>query len=96
MAIYSRSKKNNLLDQLQVYFTKKGKILTPIEFRDANDAGFINPTIIRQAFGNWGKMQNALKLRYPNGISIPKEKPAVKAKPALKAKPAPKAEKKAK
>ena len=92
----SRSKKVKVLEVLIPYLTQKGSIPTPSEFnKDPNRPSFVTASIIRQYFGNWGKLQNALSKYNPEAYNkIITPKPTVK--PTTKAKPAPKAEKKAK
>ena len=82
MPIYTRAKRVKLLNQLNAYFSKKGKVLSPTEYRDATDTPFsITPQVIRKAFGNWGKMQNAINIQKAKTPSPPPT-PTKKAKPA--------------
>ena len=76
------------------YFKKKGKILSPMEYKAAEDAP-MRFMVAKRAFGSWARMQQMLKTAGFNEASIGKSTPSTMDKP--KAKPAPKkAEKKGK
>ena len=53
-----------MLKQLADYFAEKGKILSPAEYKAADDAP-IRFTIAKRPFGSWGRVGQMIKTNFP-------------------------------
>tara|TARA_R100001015_G_C4629804_1_gene190928 strand:- start:2693 stop:2980 length:288 start_codon:yes stop_codon:yes gene_type:complete len=74
--------KKAILNQLADYFAKKGSMMTPSEFKAADDAP-MRYMVAKRPFGSWVRMQGMIKINFPDQwAKANKEAPA----------PAPKAE----
>ena len=78
--------KRVILKQLADYFAEKGSVLTPTEYKEADDAP-IRYMVAKRPFGSWARMQSMVKTNFPDQWA--------KANPEPVAAPAPKAEPKA-
>ena len=56
--------KKQVLKQLADYFAKKGKIMTPAEYKAADDAP-MRFTIAKRPFGSWGRVGSMIKTNFP-------------------------------
>lgn len=56
--------KKQVLKQLADYFAEKGKILSPAEYKAAEDAP-IRFTIAKRPFGSWGRVGQMIKTNFP-------------------------------
>ena len=56
--------KKQVLKQLADYFAKKGKIMTPEEYKAADDAP-MRFTIAKRPFGSWGRVGSMIKTNFP-------------------------------
>ena len=56
--------KKQVLKQLADYFAKKGKIMTPVEYKAAEDAP-MRFTIAKKPFGSWGRVGQMIKVNHP-------------------------------
>ena len=56
--------KKQVLKQLADYFAKKGKILSPAEYKAAPDAP-IRFTLAKRPFGSWGRVASMIKTNHP-------------------------------
>ena len=91
--------KKVVLGQLADYFAKKGQIMSPTEYKAADDAP-IRFAVAKRPFGSWARMQQMVKANFPaqwekanKGVSAPAPKAAAASamkKAAAKAKTAPK------
>ena len=95
--------KKAVLGQLADYFAKKGQMMSPTEYKVANDAP-IRFMVAKRPFGSWARMQQMIEANFPvqwekaNKVA-PAPAPKVAAasamkKAAVKAKIAPKQAKK--
>jgi len=96
--------KKVVLQQLANYFAKKGQMMSPIEYKAAEDAP-IRFIVAKRPFGSWSRMQQMMKINFPAEwekatapapapkAAAPKAK-AKAAAPKAKAKTAPKKAKK--
>ena len=80
--------KKAVLKQLADYFAKKGQMMSPTEYKAADDAP-IRFMVAKRPFGSWARMQQMIEANFPKQwavanklpISEPAPKPAaVKAK----------------
>jgi len=92
--------KKVVLGQLADYFAKKGQIMSPTEYKAADDAP-IRFIIAKRPFGSWARMQQMIEVNFPKQWAVanklPISEPAPKAAAAAvkaKAKTAPKKAKK--
>ena len=89
--------KKVVLEQLADYFAKKGKIMSPTEYKAANDTP-IRFIVAKRPFGSWARMQQMIQVNFPaqwekanKGAPAPKAAVAdAMKKAAAKAKTAPK------
>jgi len=89
--------KKVVLGQLADYFAKKGQIMSPTEYKAADDAP-IRFAVAKRPFGSWARMQQMIQVNFPaQWEKANKVVPAPKAaaanamkKAAAKAKTAPK------
>ena len=79
--------KRAILKQLADYFAEKGSVLTPTEYKEADDAP-IRYMVAKRPFGSWARMQSMVRTNFPDQWAKANPEPA----PAA---PAPKAEPKA-
>lgn len=79
--------KKQVLKQLADYFAEKGKILTPVEYKAAEDAP-IRFTIAKRPFGSWGRVGQMIKTNFPEQWE--KANPSTEAPVAPKVAKAPK------
>ena len=95
--------KKAVLGQLADYFAKKGQMMSPTEYKAADDAP-IRFIVAKRPFGSWARMQQMMQVNFPvqwekaNKVA-PAPAPKVAAasamkKAAVKAKIAPKQAKK--
>ena len=56
--------KKVVLGQLADYFAKKGQIMSPTEYKAADDAP-IRFIIAKRPFGSWARMQQMVKSNFP-------------------------------
>ena len=93
--------KKAILKQLADYFADKGQMMSPVEYKAAEDAP-IRYMTAKRPFGSWSRMQGMMKVNFPeqwekaNKVkSTPAVKPKATApKKVAKAKVAPKKAKK--
>jgi hypothetical protein len=89
--------KKVVLQQLAEYFAKKGQMMSPIEYKAAEDAP-IRFIVAKRPFGSWSRMQQMMKVNFPaewEKATTVAPTPAPKvAAPKAKAKTAPKKAKK--
>ncbi len=89
--------KKAVLGQLADYFAKKGQMMSPTEYKAADDAP-IRFTVAKRPFGSWSRMQQMMKVNFPaewEKATTVAPTPAPKvAAPKAKAKTAPKKAKK--
>lgn len=78
--------KKAILLQLAEYFADKGSMMTPVEYKAADDAP-IRFMVAKRPFGSWARMQGMIKSNYPSLWMKTQSAPA----PAPKAAPKPKA-----
>ena len=78
--------KKAILKQLADYFAEKGMMMTPSEYKEADDAP-IRYMVAKRPFGSWARMQGMVRSNFPDQWA--------KANPEAAAAPAPKAEPKA-
>ena len=78
--------KKAILKQLADYFAEKGMMMTPSEYKEADDAP-IRYMVAKRPFGSWSRMTQMLKVNFADQWA--------KANPEPAAAPAPKAEPKA-
>ena len=89
--------KKVVLGQLADYFAKKGQIMSPTEYKAADDAP-IRFIVAKRPFGSWARMQQMIQANFPvqwekaNKVApVPKVAAAnAMKKAAAKAKTAPK------
>ena len=90
--------KRAILEQLADYFAEKGSMLTPTEYKEAEDAP-IRYMVAKRPFGSWARMQSMVRTNFPdqwakaNKLEAPAPAPkaeAPKAAPKKAAKAAPK------
>ena len=89
--------KKVVLGQLADYFAKKGQIMSPTEYKAADDAP-IRFAVAKRPFGSWARMQQMIQVNFPaqwekaNKVAPAPKVAAVDAmkKAAAKAKTAPK------
>ena len=92
--------KKVVLGQLADYFAKKGQIMSPTEYKAADDAP-IRFIVAKRPFGSWARMQQMIQVNFPaqwekaNKVAAAAPAPKVAAvdamkKAAAKAKTAPK------
>ena len=82
--------KKLVLKQLADYFAEKGQMMSPVEYKAADDAP-IRFMVAKRPFGSWSRMQQMMKVNFPaewekaNNIAAPAPtpKPAT-AKPIFK------------
>jgi len=84
--------KKAILKQLADYFADKGKMMSPVEYKAADDVP-IRYAVAKRPFGSWARMQGMIKVNFPaeweKAMSITPPAPAPKAAaPKAKAKPA--------
>lgn len=83
--------KKAILKQLADYFADKGKMMTPAEYKAAEDMP-IRFMVAKRPFGSWARMQGMVKANFPEQWAKANkvvETPAPKAAaPKAKAKPA--------
>ena len=87
--------KKKILKTLADYFAKKGAMMTPAEYKAAEDAP-IRFIVAKRPFGSWSRMQQMMKVNFPaewEKATAPAPAPKVAA-PKAKAKTAPKKAKK--
>ena len=75
--------KKAILKQLADYFAEKGMMMTPSEYKEADDAP-IRYMVAKRPFGSWARMQGMVRSNFPDQWA--------KANPEPAAAPAPKAE----
>ena len=56
--------KKVVLGQLADYFAKKGQMMSPTEYKAADDAP-IRFTVAKRPFGSWARMQQMVKSNFP-------------------------------
>ena len=56
--------KKAVLGQLADYFAKKGQMMSPIEYKAAEDAP-IRFIVAKRPFGSWSRMQQMMKVNFP-------------------------------
>jgi len=82
--------KKAVLNKLADYFADKGRMMSPAEYKAAQDAP-IRFMVAKRPFGSWARMQSMIKVNFPakwekaNKIVAT---PAPAAAPKAKAKPA--------
>ena len=92
--------KKAVLGQLADYFAKKGQMMSPTEYKAADDAP-IRFIVAKRPFGSWARMQQMIQANFPvqwekaNKVAAAAPAPKVAAasamkKAAAKAKTAPK------
>lgn len=87
--------KKAILKQLADYFAEKGMMMTPSEYKEADDAP-IRYMVAKRPFGSWHRMTSMVKSNFPeqweaaNPVSAPAPAPTPAPKAAPK-KVAPKA-----
>ena len=90
--------KKAVLGQLADYFAKKGQMMSPTEYKAADDAP-IRFIVAKRPFGSWARMQQMIQANFPaqwekaNKVAAPAPKVAAASamkKAAAKAKTAPK------
>ena len=78
-----------VLKQLADYFAKKGQMMSPVEYKAANDAP-IRFIVAKRPFGSWARMQQMIEVNFPKQWAVanklPISEPAPKAVAAVKAK----------
>ena len=81
--------KKVVLGQLADYFAKKGQIMSPTEYKAADDAP-IRFTVAKRPFGSWARMQQMIEVNFPKQWAVanklPLSEPAPKPAAAVKAK----------
>ena len=93
--------KKAVLKQLADYFAKKGQVMSPTEYKAADDAP-IRFIVAKRPFGSWARMQQMMQTNFPaqwekaNKVAPAPKVAAATAmkKAAVKAKIAPKQAKK--
>ena len=93
--------KKAVLGQLADYFAKKGQMMSPTEYKAADDAP-IRFIVAKRPFGSWARMQQMMQVNFPvqwekaNKVAPAPKVAAATAikKAAVKAKIAPKKAKK--
>ena len=56
--------KKAVLEQLANYFAKKGQMMSPTEYKAADDAP-IRFIVAKRPFGSWARMQQMVKSNFP-------------------------------
>ena len=56
--------KKVVLGQLADYFAKKGQIMSPTEYKAADDAP-IRFIVAKRPFGSWARMQQMIEVNFP-------------------------------
>lgn len=56
--------KKVVLGQLADYFAKKGQIMSPTEYKAADDAP-IRFAVAKRPFGSWARMQQMIQVNFP-------------------------------
>ena len=56
--------KKAVLKQLADYFAKKGQMMSPVEYKAANDAP-IRFIVAKRPFGSWARMQQMIEVNFP-------------------------------
>ena len=56
--------KKVVLQQLAEYFAKKGQMMSPIEYKAAEDAP-IRFIVAKRPFGSWARMQQMIEANFP-------------------------------
>ena len=56
--------KKVVLGQLADYFAKKGQIMSPTEYKAADDAP-IRFIVAKRPFGSWARMQQMIQVNFP-------------------------------
>ena len=79
--------KKAVLKQLADYFAEKGMMMTPSEYKEADDAP-IRYMVAKRPFGSWARMQGMIKTNFPDQWA--KANPEAAPAPAPKAAVAPK------
>ena len=84
--------KRAILKTMADYFAEKGSMLTPTEYKEADDAP-VRYMVAKRPFGSWARMQSMVRSNFPDqwAKANPEEAPA----PAPKAEPKKAASKKA-
>ena len=77
--------KRAILKTMADYFAEKGSMLTPTEYKAADDAP-VRYMVAKRPFGSWARMQSMVQKNFPEQWA--------KANPVVAATPAPKAEEK--
>ena len=81
--------KKAVLKQLADYFAKKGQMMSPVEYKAANDAP-IRFIVAKRPFGSWARMQQMIEVNFPKQWAVanklPLSEPAPKPVAAVKAK----------
>ena len=81
--------KKAVLGQLADYFAKKGQIMSPTEYKAADDAP-IRFIIAKRPFGSWARMQQMIQANFPaqwekaNKVVVAAPAPKVAAASAMK------------
>ena len=79
--------KRAILKQMADYFAEKGSMLTPTEYKAADDAP-IRYMVAKRPFGSWARMQGMVRSNFPDQWA--KANPEAAPAPAPKAAVAPK------
>ena len=73
-----------VLKQLADYFAKKGQMMSPVEYKAADDAP-IRFIVAKRPFGSWARMQQMIEVNFPAQWEKANKVAAVAAAPAPKA-----------
>ena len=82
--------KKAVLLQLAEYFADKGSMMSPAEYKAADDAP-IRFVVAKRPFGSWARMQGMIKANFPAQWAVANKLPIAEAEPAPKPAAAPKA-----
>ena len=60
--------KKAILLQLAEYFAEKGSMMSPVEYKAADDAP-IRFMVAKRPFGSWARMQAMVKANFPDSLN---------------------------
>ena len=81
--------KKVVLGQLADYFAKKGQMMSPTEYKAADDAP-IRFIVAKRPFGSWARMQQMIQVNFPaqwekaNKVAVAAPAPKAAAADAMK------------
>ena len=73
--------KKAILKQLADYFAEKGMMMTPSEYKEADDAP-IRYMVAKRPFGSWARMQSMVRTNFPDQWAKANPEPAAAPAPA--------------